>query len=468
MSSREIRDKSNLFLYLLIALNDALMLLFAYLIEFILLDILQKKQTTSIIPSHPFFYTYLVIFIIMVYCMDLYVISSIRKNDIILSILIANIVSTIGTIIIDSIFSSGNNGVYIALYLLLALPITLIFRLLLNRIIGNSKEYPTLLVIEAKNVDNAFVRKIKYSSLSSFNSWYIQVDFDDEQEFEEFMSQVLVNYNNIFITQSVPEDKRKHIIQESINLGKSVYISPSYYDVKISKYELVQFDDVLSFRIKPFSLSKGAKLLKRIFDIVVSLAGLIITLPITIIAAVAIKLDSAGSVFYTQDRVTRDGRVFKVYKFRTMVSDAEKMSGPVLAKDNDPRITKVGRILRTARLDELPQLINVFLGDMSIVGPRPERVEFVEKYSKEIENYNVRHLMKAGLTGYAQVYARYNTDAKDKLLYDLMYIHEYSFWLDIKIIILTLKILFTSEAAEGIKEEPYNSNKKDENSKIQT
>lgn len=467
MSSREIRDKSNFFQAILIAIADASMLLFAYLVEFILLDLLQKEQISSIIPSHSYFYIYAVIFIIMTYGMDLYVIACKRKNDIVISILIANIASAIATIIIDSIFTSKNYGVYIILYLIFSLPITLIFRLLLNRVISLNKEYPNLLVIEAKDVDNAFVRKIKYSSLSSYNSWYTQVDFDDKEEFNKFMSHVLVNYNTIFITQTVPNDKRKQIIHESINAGKSVYISPSYYDIKISKYELVQFDDVLSFRIKPFSISKGSNLLKRIFDILVSFTGLIITLPLTIIASMAIKLNSPGSVFYTQNRITKDGKIFKVYKFRTMVSDAEKASGPVLAKDNDPRITKVGKVLRATRLDELPQLINVLLGDMSIVGPRPERVEFVKKYSKEIENYNIRHQMKAGLTGYAQVYARYNTDAKDKLLYDLMYMHEYSFWLDIKIIILTIKTLFTSEAAEGVKETPDYSKKSKENTQIE-
>lgn len=143
-----------------------------------------------------------------------------------------------------------------------------------------------------------------------------------------------------------------------------------------------------------------------------------------------------------------------ICKFRTMRADAEKMSGPVLAADDDPRITRSGRILRMTRLDELPQLFNILLGDMSIVGPRPERPFFVDQFCDEIEDYDKRLSVKAGLTGYAQVYARYDTEAADKLLYDLIYIREYSFLLDLKIILLTVKTIFTKEASDGVKEAP--------------
>ena len=144
--------------------------------------------------------------------------------------------------------------------------------------------------------------------------------------------------------------------------------------------------------------------------------------------------------------------MFNIIKFRTMVKDAEKM-GIKLATENDSRITKVGKILRACRLDELPQLINIIKGEMSIVGPRPERPIYADEYSRMVKNYDVRYLVKAGLTGYAQIYGRYNTKVSDKVLLDSIYIYTFSAWLDIKLIVLTIMIMFTKESTEGVDEE---------------
>lgn len=244
---------------------------------------------------------------------------------------------------------------------------------------------------------------------------------------------------------------KKRLISEAISAKKDIYTLPSLYDINMTKFDMVQFNDTPSFRIRPFCLSASQKVLKRIFDLVLSAVGLVITSPFMAIIALMIKLDSPGKVFYTQKRVTQDGKVFYIYKFRTMVSDAEKLSGPVLAAGSDSRITRAGQNFARHRLDELPQLINIFLGDMSIVGPRPERPFFVAEYCKTIEDYDKRLAVKAGLTGYAQVYARYDTSASDKLLYDLLYIRQYSFMLDIKLILMTIRTMFTKEASEGVK-----------------
>ena len=157
-----------------------------------------------------------------------------------------------------------------------------------------------------------------------------------------------------------------------------------------------------------------------------------------------------GPVFYVQERLTRGGKLFKMLKFRTMIPDAEKLSGPIAAGEGDPRITKVGHYIRAVRLDELPQILNILKGEMSIVGPRPERQFFVQQFEEKVPEYSYRLKVKAGLTGYAQVEGKYNTVMEDKLRYDLIYINEYSFWRDLIIVMQTIKILFMKESTEGV------------------
>ena len=169
-----------------------------------------------------------------------------------------------------------------------------------------------------------------------------------------------------------------------------------------------------------------------------------------LITAIAIKVYDRGPVFYKQKRLTIGRREFYVYKFRSMVVNAENDGVARLAKQNDSRITPVGRLIRKIRLDELPQIFNVIKGDMSIVGPRPERPEIAAQYEKYIPEFKYRLKMKAGITGYAQVLGRYNTDPYDKLMWDLMYIAGYSFLLDIRLIMMTIKVLFIPESTQGV------------------
>ena len=188
-----------------------------------------------------------------------------------------------------------------------------------------------------------------------------------------------------------------------------------------------------------------------------SLMALIILSPVLLITALAIKIEDKGPVIYKQERVTRNGRKFMMLKFRSMIVDAEADGKPHPAGENDPRITKTGSFIRACRIDELPQLINILKGDMSIVGPRPERVEHVEKYSKLIPEFDFRLKMKGGLTGYAQVYGKYNTSPLDKLKLDLTYITNYSLLTDVQIIFETLKILFLKESTEGFDKNEKNA-----------
>lgn len=207
------------------------------------------------------------------------------------------------------------------------------------------------------------------------------------------------------------------------------------------------------------SFSKGMEIsrltlaLKRTGSFLLSVLGLLIALPLIPLIAAAIKLSSAGAVFYKQERVGRDGRLFECYKFRTMHADAEAETGPTFAADADPRVTRVGRFLRTSRLDELPQLWNVLKGDMSLVGPRPERPNFVDRFNREIPWYDLRHTVPPGATGWAQVrygygYGNSIEDAKEKLGYDLFYIRNMSVGLDLLILFETVKIILLGRGAK--------------------
>jgi exopolysaccharide biosynthesis polyprenyl glycosylphosphotransferase len=189
---------------------------------------------------------------------------------------------------------------------------------------------------------------------------------------------------------------------------------------------------------------------KRFFDIVASIVGIIVLSPVLLITALLVKLTSKGPVLYSQVRVGRKGRLFKMYKFRSMRTDAEKETGPVWAAENDNRLTPIGDFLRKAHIDEIPQIINILKGEMSLIGPRPERPIFVEKFKEEISGYEQRLAVKPGITGLAQVWHRYDEtveDVKNKLKYDIKYIKNMCFWADINIILRTFRVVVTGEGA---------------------
>ena len=218
----------------------------------------------------------------------------------------------------------------------------------------------------------------------------------------------------------------------------------------MSQSDQIQIGDTLVIMSRNRGLTPEQRFLKRIIDIIISGLMLIVASPFMLITALAIKLYDGGSVLYKQERLTYKGKRFYVYKFRSMIENAEGKSGAVLASKSDSRITPIGKIIRACRIDELPQLLNVLRGDMSLVGPRPERPEIAEQYYETLPEFAYRLKAKAGLTGYAQIYGKYNTTPADKLKMDLIYIESYSIWLDIKLLILTFKILFMKESTEGI------------------
>lgn len=237
--------------------------------------------------------------------------------------------------------------------------------------------------------------------------------------------------------------------------SKRTYLLPASTDVIVRNSDQIQIVDTPLLMCRNRGLRLEQELVKRVFDILISAIGIIINLPIMILTGIAIKLCDRGPVFYKQNRVTKGGKIFNVLKFRSMVVDAEK-DGAKKAEDNDGRITPIGKIIRPLRIDELPQLFNILLGDMSIVGPRPERIENVYEYVQMYPDFNLRHRVKSGLTGYAQIYGKYNTSPEDKLKMDLIYIEQYSIFLDLKLIFMTLKILFMRESTEGFRSKADN------------
>lgn len=252
------------------------------------------------------------------------------------------------------------------------------------------------------------------------------------------------------ILNDVPAQLRNDLLKFCYRYRIRTYVAPKLTDIMLRGARNITLFDTPLLLVKGTGLTPAERVAKRIMDIVISALVLLVLSPLMLLVAAAIKLEDGGPVFYRQKRLTRHGREFEILKFRSMVVDAEKYAGAVLATDNDPRITRMGRIIRPFRIDELPQLLNILKGDMSIVGPRPERKVIADEYCKEIPEFAYRLKVRGGLTGYAQIYGKYNTSAYDKLRLDLMYIENYSLMLDIKLMILTLRILFSKESTEGV------------------
>ena len=251
------------------------------------------------------------------------------------------------------------------------------------------------------------------------------------------------------LISDIPSHEKNMIQKACVDQDKRLYFVPKISDVIVRYSEELNVIDTPLFLRRKIGISWWERGLKRTFDIVASVAALVILSPVFLITALAIKLEDGGPVFYRQERVTIGGRQFMILKFRSMIVDAEKDGRPRPAGEKDDRITRVGNVIRACRVDELPQLWNILMGDMSIVGPRPERYEHVELYTKQISEFTFREKVKGGLTGYAQVYGKYNTTALDKLKMDLIYIMNYSLVMDLQIIFETVKILFQKESTEG-------------------
>ncbi len=264
----------------------------------------------------------------------------------------------------------------------------------------------------------------------------------------DYICQELGKYDAV-VLNDVPAEIRNDVLKYCYQHSIRVYVVPKITDIIIRNGEDISAFDTPLILVAGKGLTIGQRFMKRAMDIILCLMALVVAAPVMAVVAIAIKLEDGGPVFYKQRRATINGKEFDILKFRSMIVDAEKSGMSIPATGRDPRITKVGSIIRACRVDELPQILNILKGDMSIVGPRPERLEHMEKYGADIPEFYYRLKVKGGLTGYAQIYGKYNTSAYDKIRLDLMYIEHYSLIMDIKLILMTIRILFSKESTEG-------------------
>lgn len=263
--------------------------------------------------------------------------------------------------------------------------------------------------------------------------------------------EIIKDYDGV-VLWDINTKLRNKLLKFCYNKSIRIYMMPKIPDIMIQGADQLHLFDTPILLTREYSMTIEQRVLKRAIDIVCSLILIVVTSPFMLITAIIIKLYDKGPILYKQVRCTRDMREFEILKFRSMKTDAEKDGVARLASKNDSRITPIGRFIRKVRIDELPQLFNILKGEMSFIGPRPERPEIISQYQEDMPEFIFRTKVKAGLAGYAQVYGKYNTTPYDKLKLDLFYIENYSIWLDLKLMLLTLKILFQSDSTEGIDE----------------
>lgn len=324
-----------------------------------------------------------------------------------------------------------------------------VFVVILFAYIGNklyfllNKPKKTLIIHDYTTKPNRIVSKIKKNG-NKFEITKVMSDQDVQACVAE------MEHNDIIILYNVYKEKRTYLNEMSYKLKKTSYFNAEIMDVVEFRSKHMMLDDLSLFTTNISEFSMEDRILKRGLDLAVALVGLILTSPIWMVAAIAIKLEDKGPIFFTQKRMTKNNREFEVIKFRSMKVNVDANKS---ATKEDDRITKVGKVLRKIRMDELPQILNILKGDMSVVGPRPEMLANVHKYTEEMPEFELRLRAKAGLTGYAQIYGKYNTSPKDKLILDLMYIENYSIWLDIKLILQTVMVfLKIDDSTEGFDE----------------
>ncbi len=270
---------------------------------------------------------------------------------------------------------------------------------------------------------------------------------------EQIQEAELQQVDALYMGRLNDRDEERRLVAYALHHDLPIFYDPDILQIGYRRARLVRFDDTLIFRMDNRAMSIEERFVKRLLDLLFATLMLVVLSPLMLLAALAVRVEDKGPAIFSQERVKMDEKTYNLYKFRTMYVDAEKQSGPVLATLSDPRITKVGNFLRKTRIDELPQLFNVLIGDMSLVGPRPERPFFVEEFKKTVPNYQERFRLKPGITGLAQVDGKYSTGVVDKLKFDLLYILNYSLLLDIRILLQTVRTVLLPEQAAGIEEE---------------
>ena len=276
-----------------------------------------------------------------------------------------------------------------------------------------------------------------------------QVLYEQAEEAEMFFA---IDHHDTVILGDIAQEKREKILNYCFEKNRRLYLLPTVQDIMLNNASVTQIGDTMALLCKNRPVSMEQLAIKRLADVFISVVALTVLSPVLAIVALLIKLYDGGPVMFRQKRYTRNNEVFTLIKFRSMIVDAEK-DGAQFTVPGDKRITPIGKFIRATRIDELPQLLNVLRGDMSIVGPRAERLENADAYTEMMPEFRYRTKVKAGLTGYAQVYGKYNTSFEDKVRMDLYYIENYSLLLDLKLLLYTIKVIFMKESTEGFENE---------------
>ena len=346
------------------------------------------------------------------------------------------------------------------LLLILQSVICVFWSLAANRLYFRTYTPPRTAIVYRADIDREKIRSIRYFA----EHFDVQKEIKNPADDIFALMEELKGFEVVFVA-GVNATLRNGIIKFCVEQGIQGYIVPHLGDIIMAGSEYLSMFSVPVVKVKTADSHTEYLAAKRLLDIVIALIGLIVTGPIMLIAACAIRLYDGGPALYRQIRLTKGGRQFSILKFRSMRVDAEKDGVARLASENDDRITPIGKFIRATRIDELPQLINILCGDMSVVGPRPERPEIAEQYAAQMPEFSLRLQVKAGLTGMAQVYGRYNTEPYSKLQMDLMYINEISLITDIRLIFATVKVIFMRESTQGIEAGQTTAAGKTENKK---
>jgi len=360
------------------------------------------------------------------------------------SVMVVNFV-TIGIVFFAREFTFPRSVFIISFIIQIIL--LLIFKMLVLKALKYFYKKENILVVGLKKDAEKIAKKLVLDKQNLDRVKYVCNIADSE------LHEMVDEADKIYVGSSVDSEMKSKLVSYCIGGDKTVYIVPELFEIALVSSKIVQLDDTPIFKIENLSLSIEKLAIKRIFDILASLIGIVILSPVMLIVAISIKLYDKGPILFVQERITMGNKEFDLYKFRTMIIDAEKHTGPTLAKEKDSRITPLGKILRRTRLDEIPQLFNVLKGEMSIVGPRPERKYFIDRFAMGNPDFRYRTVVKAGVTGLAQILGKYTTTPEDKLRFDLLYIKKCSLLSDISIILKTIRVVFTKSSSEGVKKE---------------
>lgn len=359
-----------------------------------------------------------------------------------LAFVIADVILIVESVIWFHGFAKLRIGTYIVGFVL-QMMVTVFSIFVHNRLFARYDEAKKVVIIYGNDGYHSLVKKMK----SKKYRYNILGCYSDETPIE-VLEQHIKECESVYLYEA-NEDVKRQLIFYCDHIGHDIYLTQNVDELLTMGFDISHTFDTPFIRTKRMPERWYYSFVKRTIDIVCAGLGLIVLSPVFLITAICIKMYDGGPVFYKQIRLTKGHKQFEIYKFRSMIINAEKDSAR-LASQNDDRITPIGKKIRALRIDELPQLINILKGDMTIVGPRPERPEIEKLYLEELPEFGLRLKVKAGLTGYAQVFGKYNTTPEDKLKLDLLYINQRSLLLDFKLIFYTIKIIFVPESTEGI------------------